>query len=246
MKNLYSRLIIFSFINFLSFTSCTHDMEISIPAIKKTGSTSDIRIGNILPANGSNDFDEAGQIHYQLLDTYYSSSNQPTAVSGVVSRVDSIAQANTDFISIMDQSYQSITAGRVAYLISNSSNLLHEITDSSMMSLPAQSSLSDFINDLSLLAESEEDYEIIYYFIVNYETSVIDNSTLTEYDKKIILTTSSIARYSTYMDKKRPKKNTDPDWTVFVGNFTGGVDGATSSTAKAITHALAAGIVQNQ
>lgn len=114
------------------------------------------------------------------------------------------------------------------------------------MTAAGKVSLDSFVNSLLSLLDKEDNCDVFYDFVVNYEATIINNPLLTERDKRIILTTSSIARHTTYRAMKRPKKNTDPDWDLLIGNIMGGTDGAIYNRAEAITMALVTGIAQNQ
>jgi len=100
-------------------------------------------------------------------------------------------------------------------------------------------SLSGFITSLFLLVE--EEYEDIHDFVVSYELSVINNSEFNDEDKRIILTTSSLSRYSFYYEKKRK----DKDWETSVGNIMAGLSGALENSLTAVNSALVTGIYHN-
>ena len=85
----------------------------------------------------------------------------------------------------------------------------------------------------------------MYNAVIKYEYTVINNGLITGNDKRIILTTTSILRYSSYRAKKKPKKSTDPDWLISVGHAFGTEEGAEENTAKAIVEGLVTGIVSN-
>lgn len=54
-----------------------------------------------------------------------------------------------------------------------------------------------------------------------------------------------MARHSAYMARKKPKKNTDPDWTILVVNIVAAADGAENGMAKSVTEGLVGGITSN-
>ena len=60
------------------------------------------------------------------------------------------------------------------------------------------------------------------------------------------MTSTSILRFSAYRAKKKPKKNTDPDWLIWVTHVYGAEEGAEENEAKAIVTALVTGIVSNK
>lgn len=113
------------------------------------------------------------------------------------------------------------------------------------MSAAAKSSLTDFVNSFIVLFDNEYNCEVLYQAVVDYETIVLKDSLLTAKDKRIILTTTSIARHSAYLARKKPKKNTDPDWTILVVNIVAAADGAEYGLAESVTEGLVAGIASN-
>jgi len=95
------------------------------------------------------------------------------------------------------------------------------------------------------LCETEDDYEVIYNYIVAYETIVLKSTSFTESDKRVALITTSVARHSAYYRKKRPKKNKDPEWDLMVGNIIAATDGAATGIQESVMRALIVGIAQN-
>lgn len=95
------------------------------------------------------------------------------------------------------------------------------------------------MSSLKLLENDE--YERIYQFIIFYESTVIASDQFTSEDKRIILITSSISRFSLYYGRKRK----DKDWDSSVGNRAGAFSGAVSNSLTAVTNALVAGIMSN-
>ncbi|MGX7668883.1 hypothetical protein [Flavobacterium pedocola] len=201
--------------------------------------------GVVFPANPANAYDNAGRLHNELFEAYYSNSQLPTTTDSIVDLAESIGTANNEFNALKGIGYVPVSASRVDYIVSHQSVSMAEIMDASPLSSTAKLSLIDFISDLTTLYATEDNYETIYTFIVAYEAGIIQNSQLTQTDRRIMLTTSSIARYSTYMGRKKPKQNTDADWTIFVGNIVSGTEGACIGTAEAIIKAFVTGVAEN-
>jgi capsular polysaccharide biosynthesis protein len=73
--------------------------------------------------------------------------------------------------------------------------------------------------------ENEEDYDLVYDTIVNYEGAAMADALLTAKDKKIILITTCVLRYSVYK-KRKPKRNDDHDWDINVTHIAGTIESA--------------------
>ena len=71
----------------------------------------------------------------------------------------------------------------------------------------------------------------------------MNDVSLDEADLKILLTTTSIVRYATHHRKKRPKKNTDPEWDLLIFDMAGACSGARTSTQEAVALSVISGIV---
>ena len=238
MKNLYSCLIILTF-----FTSCNSDTE-----ALQDGTDNGILhrgINEPLPLITSNPFDNAGRLHDELFESYYESVNLPTSIPDIISRVETIAGTNTTFIEMKETNYYSVSPDRIQYIVEHKNTCVAEIIASSSLTAAAKVSLSEFINSLIVLFPTESSGDALSDFVIKYENAVSANPLFTTNDKKIMLISTSVARHSVCMARKRPKKNTDPDWIIFVGNIIAGTEGSEESSAKAVTMALVSGIVQN-
>lgn len=243
MKNLYSCLILL-----LLLVSCSPETDLATATTDSDNvppPIETIQRGVELPANPDNVYDNAGQLHNAIFETYYSGSPLPGSIDSIAVLAESIGSANSPFQALKGSGYVPVSPTRVAYIISHQSTCVDEILTASSLSTESKLSLADFIDDVTALYATEADYETIYNFIVSYETAVIQNSQMTQGDKKIILTTSSIARYTTYMGRKKPKQNADADWTVFITSIAGAVEGASSGTAEAIMMAFVTGVAEN-
>lgn len=237
MKNFYSYFIFMPF-----FISCTNECDLS----ESNTLSSNERGLTEMPANSENPYDAAGRLYTELFDAYYESDTLPTTITTIAARVELLGSANIEFSGLKTTAYQTVSPSQMQYILSHPSTIVTEIITASGMTTGAKSSLSTFVSALSLLYVKEESGEVFYNFVANYEEAVIADSQFTETDKRIILTTTSIARYSSCRILKRPKKNTDPNWVLTTSNIIAATDGNSYGIAEAITRALATGIAANQ
>ncbi|TBX68340.1 hypothetical protein EZL74_08495 [Flavobacterium silvisoli] len=199
-----------------------------------------------MPANSANPYDEAGRVYYELIRSYYSESYQPLSYSGIIGTLTTLANAQPSFLALTTQKpYVFAAEERSAYLVSQSGNCLDEVIATSLSSADARSSLKQFVTTLMDLSSTEEEYSGLYEFIATYEDAVLADGQLSGYEQNVILTATSIARYTVYAKKKKPKKNTDPDWTLLIGNITAAIDGAAVGIDEAVMRAAVVGIVEN-
>jgi len=240
MKFFYLCLFLFPF-----FISCsdTTDLHNSTHTIK-----SDL-YSKAIDATASykaNPYDAVGELQNEILEAYYSNDALPTSYEAISSKVVAIAQNDLNFTALgSDYIYSSNSIERVLYLLNHASTCQQEVLNARLDSARARSGLNTFIESLLSLCATENDYAIIYSFITDYEDSVLADSYYSIKDKKVILITTSVARHSAYMRKKKPKKNKDPEWDYMVTNIVAATDGATDSIQESVMRAVVSGIVEN-
>ena len=239
MKTYYSCLFILTF-----FISCDSNSEIATQGAASRAISN--RNATELPGNIDNPYDEAGWIHNELFESYYASGSKPITVSGIVTSVEALADINTNFKTINTSTYHSVSSARVQYILEHKSTCVSDVISNSSLTSGAKLSLTTFINSLVATFETESNCDVLYNYVVAYEKKIINDSSLTTRDKQIILITTSIARHTAYLAKKKPKKNTDPDWTILVGNIIASADGAEYGTSESVIEGLVTGIAQNQ
>lgn len=241
MKNFIQCLALMAF-----FTSCTIDADMPTSHDQQHYDGVYSRFGDTLPQNSDNKYDIAGRIHNELLNVYYGGSKLPTTASSIATLVDSLANLNSDFVSIKGSGYVPVPVFRIEYLLTNRDSSVTRVLNSSRLSSYAKNNFKPFLGDLEDLIENENNYEVIYAFITGFEADVMSDTVLTAHDQEVILTTTSIARFTVHMKRKKPKKNEDPDWYWLIANIVAGTDGADTGTAEAISRAVVTGIVDNK
>lgn len=246
MKNLCSCLFILTL-----FSSCSNDGtnatddQTAVIAQPENTVVSANRNANEMPANSDNLYDYAGKMHNEILYNYYNGSPLPAGLPTVRDRVMIIANATAGFNESKSALYQEIPLIRVQSILNSPTTCINDVISGTGMSVTGKTSLNAFTISLLTLVAKENEYKPIYESICNYESTVINDMLLTQRDKKTILTTTSIARFAIYAARKRPKKNTDPDWTIFIGNIAAGTFGGDTDIASAVASALITGIAQN-
>lgn len=194
---------------------------------------------NLSPENSENAYDFAGKLHNDILEIYLPGNYQYTTIAEVNQQIESIVATNTNLLALNLDGNSTVNLEEIYEIITNpQSKLEGAIANSSLTSI-AKLSLSNFMNTITTL--ENEEYESLYQTIVSYESSVMTDSQFTNEDKRIILTTSSVVRYSLYFAKERK----DKDWDSSVGNRAGGVSGALENSSAAVTRSLVTGILIN-
>ncbi|KGO93692.1 hypothetical protein [Flavobacterium subsaxonicum] len=244
MKKLYLWAFVLPLLN-----SCSVDSQTDVPDQATTTTSASTlftsKITGHYPENSANAFDDTGQLYYQISEAYFDAPHGSYTTSQIVTDVESIANANIDFLDLKPTNYAAITVTGVDAIADNNLTLTSAINNSGM-SQPAKNSLLAFINGVMDLNDQEEEFDDIYQYTIIYETAVIANASFNTTDKQTILTTTSLVRYAFYFastHKKKPPR--DRDWEIGVGNIVGAIKGAEESTAKAVTLSAAVGIRHN-
>lgn len=196
--------------------------------------------------NLSNPYDVVGQVYYSLYDTYYSSKHDPSTVEAVVDTLTVMAVQDSVFVSLAPVSYQFTAQTDVVAILSCDTICQDALLTTCFVSASTRNGFKAFLEDYVLLCEGSSDYSSIHNYVVAYENSILTDTLLSLQEKRLLLIATSIARHTAHAKKKKPKKNTDPEWTLLVTNLYGALDGGMRSDADAVIEALAVGILSNK
>jgi hypothetical protein len=239
MKNIPFLLMILSPL----IVSCTADPIVTAENIENTISIEESKqktarlMQDLTPENPANIYDFAGKLHNDILDVYLAGNYEYTTIVQISQQVEIIAAANNDLMLLDTGIVLPTNLDLIQEIINNPQAKLDQAIVNSPMTNAAKNSLSDFMNNL-LLWENQP-YEEIYESIISYESDVISNTTFNNEDKRIILTTSSIIRYSIYYDIV----DKDKDWDTSTGHRVAGLSGAIDNSSLAIKRSLVTGIM---
>ncbi|MEL1244945.1 hypothetical protein AAEO56_11775 [Flavobacterium sp. DGU11] len=186
-----------------------------------------------MPANPDNGYDNAGWMHNQILEAY--TYNTPASLTGRITALESIAQADSTFLSLAPN-YTSVSTAQLNVITQDN---LTQVLSNSALSPASQNSLKVLIDNIFDLESKASSYEVIYSLIIAFESGIIENAALPEAERKIILTTTSVARYAAFYDKKKGK---DKDWRMSRGSLTSAIYGSQEGPCKAIIMSLAGGL----
>lgn len=243
MKNILYGLVILS----LLIVSCTADNieeaesienidnNVSVKKSKKTARLTQ----NLTPENPANVYDAVGKLHNDILDIYLAGNYQYTTIAEINQQIEAIEAAGSDPMLLGSGTNQSSNLQEMQEIVNNPQSKLDTIISNSTMTNAAKISLSNFMSDVFIWENNP--YEDIYQSIVSYELTVMSNILFNDEDKRIILTTTSIVRYSLYYAKEGP----DEDWNSSVGHRVGGLSGAVDNSSIALRRSLVIGIMIN-
>lgn len=196
------------------------------------------------PSNLSNPYDSTGALYLELLYLYYDKETNAENLDTLLSAVESIAFGYPGFTPFYSN-YTSPDLLVISSMINDPERTMENLVADSGLSLKGQLSWYDFTDTVISYIEGNLDYSALHQYIITYETEWGLDFTYTATDKQLLLVSSSIIRHSIYAKSKKPKKNTDPEWDLMIGNFTAAMEGAKHSKGTAIIYALVTGIAEN-
>lgn len=197
------------------------------------------------PVNPANTFDYVGQVHYDLLRSYYADSFLPKSSDSIVGQVNLKASAHPFFDGFLITDYNLVPLSRIDMIVANSEYEFSSIVANLPLSIQTKNDFSAFVATVLSKVDYDVDYEAIYNYVVLYESTLQHSKDISASEKEYLLSVTSIIRHSVFAKRKRPKKNTDPDWDWLTANITGAVEGAQYGKSHAILTALKAGIIEN-
>lgn len=192
-----------------SFIACSTDTGLS-----ESQNNASLKNGNnnlVSPQNKTNPFDSVGKQYYDALMLYRQKNQFPNSISEITAE---IKFASKDFRgpSLTGRNVIPFTDEIVESIMADPDNSMIAIVQGSTLSAGAKATVVDFLQGLIL--QRDEEFNLLYNYVVSYESSIIANTTLTTDEKDTILTIASISRYSLYSEAERK----DRDWETSVGS----------------------------
>lgn len=224
--------------------SCAEDT--SAPSDASTTVSSYYRTASIAE-NALNPYDSLGTVYYELYDAYYSSGSVPGTFGATLDSLTVYARASSNFVKLAgSSSYSFGMESEIEDLLACTSNCVATVVSNAFETSSAISLFDSFLADYDSACSSYEDYLDVHLVVTDYEAEVLADTVLSSGDKRKFLIATSIARFTAYAKKKKPKKNTDPEWALLISNLTASLEGADSSDADAVFGALLTGIMENK
>lgn len=195
---------------FCFLISCSTDSDIDISDKQQIAGLENDYKRN-LPGNNANPFDNFGRQYHDALTSYQQQNQKLTLTEELREHIKFISEdlenrivTSKRIIESKDIQLQSIVTDPLVCI----NNLIYK----SPLEDPAKISLINFFQEL--ISQKQGKFSKYYDFIVSYENKVLKNTKIVEHDRKILLSVTSIARYSLYSDLNRK----DRDWEKSAGN----------------------------
>lgn len=192
-----------------SFIACSTDTDLS--ESQNTASLKNANNNLVAPQNKANPFDSVGKQYYDALMLYRQKNQFPNSISEITAQIKFVTKEITG-TSLTARNVIPFTDEIVESIMADPDNSMIAIVQGSTLSVGAKATVVDFLQGLML--QRDEEFSLIYNYVVSFESTIIANTTLTTDDKDTILTIASISRYSLYSEAERK----DRDWETSVGS----------------------------
>ena len=188
------------------------------------------------PYNDSNPYDLIGKIYREALDSYLKTGGHadPNQLGG------EMASPFLDHARLPGKrpATPAHQMNKLDVATDDPWHTLEEIIVNSHLTPGAQASLLNFIE--TVLALQYDGYEILYTYITEYDSLIMDHSDLTKEDKRVILTFSSLVRHNAHFTiRTTEEEDPDDDWDNMVANMIDFILMAIEDTLEGTANAMA-------
>ena len=189
------------------------------------------------PNNDKNPYDQVGELYRRTLKQYVKTGKAPSQ-----------HQLETEINSLLPNGrlpgkrpVPTTTQSHKTEAVSDHSwQTLETMISGSGLSPAAQASLLDFIE--TLLVIQYDGAQALHNYITGYESLVMGHPSLTEVDKRIILTFTALVRHASYPDMDEEPvvmlTEQDDDWDYSMGNIVSFMIIALEDGVEGISHAM--------
>ncbi|SFB79838.1 hypothetical protein SAMN04487891_102394 [Flagellimonas taeanensis] len=187
-----------------------------------------------LPENDSNTYDLIGEIYREALDRYLKTGGIPNLNQLRVEMASLfLGHARLPGKRPATPAHQ---INKMDIAANDPWHTLEEIIVNSHLTSGAQASLLDFIG--TVLVPQYDGHDILYSYITGYESLVMEDADLTEEDKRVILTFSSLVRHNSLFTITK-EGDPDDDWDNMVANMIDFIIIAMEDTLEGTAYAMA-------
>jgi hypothetical protein len=218
------------------FTACSTDYDGSLDGSGALNSSSGLKIGDD-PRNDNNPYDVYGALYLSLEAAFITKDTLPKTYVSLVTDLSALIQTDSLFTSIQEPTYQLLSERQLNKL-QEYLPFYDDFISGTSFSPKEKYYMNVLLRTVAPLYEMDTSYVTIHEAIVGVEVLVATDVVMTSAEKQTVFVLSSLFRHATYAKRKRPKKNTDPEWDLLIVHFLGSVEGLSYGGTSAITGAL--------
>lgn len=170
-------------------------------------------------SNSKNEFDYVGRLHNELVDTYLKNNYSYKTNDELCKQINDIASKNKNFISMVGSNNYQFDAKIIDNGIIDFKNYFKNTINSQPLSEIGKQNSQKLVNYLfeKSFSKNNVTYKELFDYIVNYEDDILKNTNLSKLDKQILLSSSSVARYSLFFWDNHFNKNSSSQTTSSEG-----------------------------
>lgn len=230
--------------------SCSQSGELetlpSVATMVSTNATYSAKYGDVDPSNLENPYDAVGAINNSIFLQSSSVTWRDSSIAAVIDGVQNFANNSIYFQQLSSYPYVFVDTERVNRLLVSNDSLLSNSLKIAVGDIDLRISFEQFFNQIMSENANDVSYSLIYDEIASYEKSIINNVSASSSDKQALLSATSILRYKIKRLKKRPKKNTDPDWDLMITTMGATLEGGKEHLQEAIILSLISELAKSQ
>lgn len=228
MKSIIS--IPFGILSAILFCACSSDSGETLLAVAYTPPLKSLSSDTVTIGNKDNPYDDIGLQYRNLLSAYKDGNYSPDTYTDILNVVEVLTNSS------LPPQTDSPTRDLLALCMNNSEAAINLIVQQSALSQNGRGIVSEFIANYEDLGM--QPFSSAYSEIVAIEAYVSSSVTLPDFDKRVILSVTSITRYSLYHSCCE-----DTDWKKSVGNIVAALAGAIeTNTSRSIQYPLTTSI----
>jgi hypothetical protein len=203
------------------------------------------------PSNSKNEFDYVGQIHNQIVSAFVETTEgEKLTNTEVLEKVKSITLANDDYKKLFEAEYYELAEEHVNEGLKDFPNEFRNMIDSFAITSKAKTIFNELLSNTFEIENTEISFAKYRDYVLSLEDFILNKSTLEKREKDVILCSTSVARYSSYLwvgSNPQPEAKKHLGWVIagdvvggILGGIFGGVVGAISgaSGGSSLVHTI--------
>lgn len=199
--------------------------------------------------NPKNEFDYLGKIHNEVILEFIKVNSKPAlSIDQVLTNVKPVILSNSTYKQKFGSQYSNLKEDEVRKYMPDIANNFSTLVNDQKISSDAKKLLDELLSYIN----NTSDYNTILKNVITFEDKVL-NYDILKYEKELILSSSSIARYSSYLwlvqKPKTPNDTTESrgrGFWIILADVGGGILGAGGGYAGVAACASAGSLIAEQ
>ena len=199
--------------------------------------------------NPKNEFDYMGKIHNEVILEFIKNNSKPAlSIDEVLTNVKPVILSNNTYKQKFGSQYSNLKEEEVRKYMPDIANNFSTLVNDQKISSEAKK----LLNELLGFINNSSEYNTIFKNVIAFEDKVLE-SNIVKSEKELILSSSSIARYSSYLWLvQKPKTPNDTTasrrrgFWIILADVGGGILGSGGGLAGTVAGAAAGSLIAEQ